>query len=235
MVFSDLPTNGDSQRRWGSADYDGVHFILLGTAVDGRNGTIGYAGEGSSANSYPEATWLVNDLKAAAHTNPSTIVVAMHHSLIEGKSVSPYMASAATEATALKSLFAKYGVDMVLSGHTHVARRDMYSVTKDGTTYQVPYLQVPAGASQSHVSFGDATDGGIVPQLTSSDWGWQTSNGSYKGYYKIAFDAAARTLSLHLMRVNMDGSQVEVTNGVSYGGHGLTRPSAVRSATCRPR
>jgi hypothetical protein len=223
-AFSDLPTNGDSQRRWGSADYGGVHFILLGTDVDGRLGFIGYSGEGSSANS-SEADWLVNDLKAAASVNPSTIVVVMHEPLIEGKSTGDYSTSKAAEATGLKELFAKYGVDMVIEGHTHVARRDMYPVTKDGVTYQIPYLEVPAAASQSHVSFGDATDGGVVPRLTSSDWGWQTVNGSYKGYEKVAFDAAAHTLSLQLMRVDQSsGAQSQVVDGVSYGGHGLTTP-----------
>jgi hypothetical protein len=221
-AFTNLPTSADVQRRWGSVDYNGVHFILLSTEVAGRNGYIGYAGEGSTANT-TEATWLVNDLKSAAAVNPSTIVVLMHAPLLYGKSTGPYTTSKAAEAAALKTLFGKYGVDMVIAGHTHTARRDMLAVSKNGTTYQIPLLQVPAVSSQSHVTFGSATDGGIVPQLTASDWGWQTVNGSYKGYYKIAFSASARTLALHLMRVNQsDGSQVEVANGVSYGGHGLT-------------
>jgi hypothetical protein len=221
-AFPNLPTSADAQRRWGSVDYNGVHFILLSTEVGGRNGYIGFAGEGSASNS-TEGNWLVSDLKTAAATNPSTIVVLMHAPLMYGKSTGPYTTSKAAEATALKALFGKYGVDMVIAGHTHTARRDMLAVTKNGTTYQIPFLQAPAVSSQSHVSFGSATDGGIVPQLTSSDWGWQTVNGSYKGYYKIAFSAATRTLGLHLMRVNQsDGSQVEVVNGVSYGGHGLT-------------
>jgi hypothetical protein len=210
-TFASLPTAADPHRRWFSADHDGVHFVFLGTDVGGRLGYIGYTGETSSSNS-TEAVWLVKDLQA--QPQPATIVVLMHEPLVFGKSSGAYATTRASEATALEALFAKYGVDMVIAGHTHVFRRTMIGGT--------PYLQVPACASTSHLTFGSATDGGVVPRLTSSEAGWETSS-SYHGFLKVHFDAGARTLALTVEKVDSatgvaSDAQDQSKNGNLLGG-----------------
>jgi Calcineurin-like phosphoesterase len=208
-AFSGLPTGADSQRRWFGATRGGVHFIFLGTDVAGRLGSIGYSSRTASSNS-AQAKWLVKRLKG--EPQPSTIVVVMHEPLVYGKSTGAYTTSHAAEAKALKALFKRYGVDMVIAGHTHVFRRTMV----DG----VPYLQVPACASQSHTSFGASTDGGIIPKLGSREAGWQTSS-SYKGFLKVRFNASKRTLTLVVKKVSASSGTVSSAQDQSKNGNKL--------------
>ncbi len=210
-AFSGLSTKADSQRRWFAAKRGGIHFIFLGTDVAGRLGYIGYSSQTSSSNS-AQAKWLVKQLKG--EPRPATIVVVMHEPLVHGKSTGAYTKSHAAEATALKALFKKYGVDMVIAGHTHVFRRTMVG--------GIPYLQVPAAASQSHTSFGSSTDGGIIPRLGSHEAGWQTSS-SYKGFLKIRYNASRRTLTLVVEKVSgssgaVSSAQDQSKNGNKLGG-----------------
>lgn len=208
-AFSGLPTGADSQRRWFSANRGGIHFVFLGTDVAGRLGYIGYSSQTSSSNS-DQAKWLVKNLRGEPRR--STIVVVMHEPLVHGKSAGAYTKSHAAEATALKALFKKYGVDMVIAGHTHVFRRTMVG--------GIPYLQVPAAASQSHTSFGSSTDGGIIPRLGSREAGWQTSS-SYKGFLKIRFNASRRTLTLAVEKVSAGSGAVSSAQDQSKNGNRL--------------
>jgi hypothetical protein len=217
QVFPRYPTTADASRRWYAKSLLGVHVIFLNTAYAGHVGFVGYVSEASAANS-AEAKWLVKDLKAAtAGTARKTIVVVMHYPLTQGKSTKPYAGSRRTEATALKALFAKYGVDMVLAGDTHVYRRTMVTTVKSGVTHRVPYIQIPPAASGPR-SFG--TD--PIPALASSEAGWAPGSDS-RGFLLLKYASATHKLTLSVRRVDagsgaVSSAETEKANGNALGG-----------------
>ena len=148
-----------------------MHVIFLNSAYAGHIGYIGYVSESSSSNS-AEAAWLVSDLKAAsAGDDPATIVVVSHYPIVNGKTTKPYAGTQKTEALALQALFATYGVDMVVTGDTHVYRRTMVAVNRSGATFRVPYVQIPPAGSTPR-SFGVSP----IPALAADEAGWAPSS-----------------------------------------------------------
>ena len=207
QVFSNYPTRPDAGRRWYAKSLLGIHVILLNTAYADHVGSIGYVSESSPSNS-AEATWLVSDLKAAtAGRGRKTIVVVTHYPLMNGKTTKPYSGTQQTEATALESLFAKYGVDMVLAGDTHVYRRTMLTVVKSGVSYEVPYIQVPPAVSGAR-SFGVSP----IPALSSGEAGWAPDPG-HRGFLKLRCKSKAHTLSLSVLAVAVSGGAVSSAEG----------------------
>ena len=195
QVFANYPRIPDPDRRWYAKKINGVHLIFLSTAYAGHMGYIGYVSERSTANS-AEATWLVKRLRAVtAGRGRRTIVVVTHYPLINGKTNKPYAGSRRTEAAALRALFAKYGVDMVLTGDTHVYRRTMVRVVRKGVRRAVPYIQIPPAASAPR-AFGV----GSIPALTSREAGWAPPD-AYRGFLKLRYKATKRTLSLSVFKV----------------------------------
>jgi len=202
QVFSGYPTKPDAGRRWYAKSLVGIHVVFLNTAYAGRVGSIGYVSESSASNS-AEAKWLVRDLKAATSgRGRKTIVVVTHYPLMKGKTTKPYAGSRRAEATALESLFAKYGVDMVLAGDTHVYRRTMLTVVKSGVRYKVPYIQIPPAASAPR-SFGSRP----IPALSSGEAGWAPDPG-HRGFLRLRHWSKAHTLSLSVLAVAVSGGAV---------------------------
>ena len=192
-------------------------MIFLNTAYAGHVGSIGYVSVSSAANS-AEAKWLVKDLKAAtAGTARKTIVVVMHYPLTQGKTDKPYAGSQRAEATALRSLFAKYGVDMVLAGDTHVYRRTMVTTVKSGVTHKVPYIQIPPAASGPR-AFGASP----IPRLLSSEAGWAPDSNS-RGFLLLKYVSTTHKLTLSVRRVDAGSGAVssaaaQKANGNALGG-----------------
>ena len=217
QVFPGYPTTPDPGRRWYAKSLLGVHVIFLNTAYAGHVGSIGYASESSAANS-AEAKWLVKDLKAAtAGTARRTIVVVMHYPLTQGKDTKPYAGSQRAEATALRSLFARYGVDMVLAGDTHVYRRTMVTTVKSGVTHKVPYIQIPPAASAPR-AFGVSP----IPALSSSEAGWAPGSSS-RGFLLLKYVSATHKLTLSVRRVDagsgaVSSAETQRANGNALGG-----------------
>lgn len=201
QVFSAYPTTADASRRWYSLAAGDVHVVMLNTAYSGHMGWIGYYSETSSSNS-AEAAWLVKDLKAASAESPSSIVVVMHYPLLKGKTSKPYAGSKATEAKALETLFAKYGVDLVVAADTHVYRRTMLTVHKGSTAYSVPYIQLPPAASTPR-TFGASP----IPSLGSTEAGWAPSS-SYRGFVTITLTASPTTMTVAVRKVRTDSGAV---------------------------
>jgi hypothetical protein len=114
----------------GTAADPRVIVLNLSTYETAHLGTIGYAGEGSTANT-AQGDWLVSQLRVHEHDPNTFIVVNMHHPIADPKPGEGYDTHPA-ERQALEALFARYGVDLVLAGHVHAYVRH---VMPDGTTY----------------------------------------------------------------------------------------------------
>ena len=195
QVFTRYPTTPDATRRWYARSLKGLHVIFLNTAYAGHMGSIGYVSETSAGNS-AEARWLVRDLRAVtAGSGRRTIIVVMHYPLVNGKTTKPYAGARKAEATALQALFAKYGVDMVLAGDTHVYRRTVITVVKAGVRRGVPYIQIPPAGTPPR-SFGTSS----IPALVSREAGWAPLAG-YRGFLKLRYDATRHKLSVSVFKV----------------------------------
>ncbi len=202
QVFAQYPTKPDPARRWYAKKIRGVHLIFLNTAYAGHMGFLGYVSETSAGNS-DQARWLVGYLRAAtAGTGRRTIVVVMHYPLVGGKTTKPYAGAETAEAAALRALFARYGVDMVLAGDTHVYRRTMVDVVKAGVRRVVPYLQIPPADS-----FPRAFGVGAIPALASEEAGWAPAAG-YRGFLKLRYDATGRRLAVSVFKVAVSDGTV---------------------------
>jgi predicted MPP superfamily phosphohydrolase len=126
-----LPNN----EKWYSVNWNGIHFIVLDTKADTRQGSEQYV-------------WLENNLKDA-RSKTDFIVVIMHHPPFSEGRYNDYLHLRETVVT----LFEKYGVDVVFSGHDHNYQRAFhggvyYIVTGGGGSglydqqRDVPYTQV---------------------------------------------------------------------------------------------
>ena len=202
QTFSAYPTVADPLRRWYSKTTGGVHFVFLCSAYGGHMGSVGYVSETSARNS-AEGKWLVRDLRAAvAARSPSRIVVVTHYPLIKGKVDMPFAGAKLAEAHALERLFAKYGVDLVIAGDTHVYRRSMLAVHKGTRAYRVPYIQIPPAASEPR-AFGVSP----IPPLGAAEAGWAPGS-SYRGFVKVKVTSSPAAMTLTVWKVAVGGGAV---------------------------
>lgn len=206
-VFSAYPTVPDPSRRWYSKTTGGVHFVFLCSAYGGHMGSVGYVSE-TSGNNSAEGRWLVRDLRAAvAARSPSRIVVVTHYPLVRGKVDMPYAGAKLAEAHALERLFAKFGVDLVLGGDTHVYRRSMLTVHKGTRAYRVPYIQIPPAASAPR-AFGVSP----IPRLGAAEAGWAPSS-EYRGFVRVAVTSSPAAMKLTVWKVAISGGAVSSAEG----------------------
>ena len=182
--------------RWRSYSYGGgtvtnprTFVIQLSTEEPGYTGRIGLAGETSTSNS-PQADWLVSTLRREAWNTNEYIVVEFHRPLAD-----PKPGETMSDRTAVESLFAKYGVDLVINAHVHVYVRHMMP---NGTPYLIignggaslygegSWTHTTPGADVKSVvgSYGyadfsvqaDGTMNATVYSVDSSTWAWQTAD-----------------------------------------------------------
>ncbi len=106
-------------RIYGSFDYGACHFIALDTEEVGQKVGIGKAQE----------AWLESDL--AANAKAAQIIVFSHHPLFPHKASAGFADPANRDE--IHSLFVKYAVRCVFSGHEHLYARSVH----DGITYVV--------------------------------------------------------------------------------------------------
>lgn len=114
-----FPTSGEcggipsNKERYYSFDRGDVHFISLdSTTASNVNSTVGSGGM---------MDWLINDLKA---TTAPWIITFFHHAPYSGGS---HLSDTEAEMTKMRQNFVpileSYGVDLVLTGHSHVYER----------------------------------------------------------------------------------------------------------------
>ena len=192
-------------------------------------GWIGYVSETSADNS-DEAKWLVQDLRAAtAGRGRRTIVVVTHYSPLNGKTTKPYAGDRRAEAVALRSLFAKYGVDLVIAGDTHVYRRTMLKVVRNGVAHRIPFVQLPPAASTPR-DFGTEP----IPALDAREAGWAPDSGS-RGFVQLRYDAERRRLRLTVFRVAAADGAVSNADPLKANATPLGGTFADVPEGCRPR
>ncbi len=165
----------------GTAASPRVVVIDLATFEAGYSGRIGYVAEGSAKNS-AQANWLVDQLRAHAQDAHTFVVINMHVPLADPKPGEYYVSS--PERPALETLFAKYGVDLVVAGHVHAYIRHMMP---DGTPYIV---QGMAGADPVGESYATATSPGTDAIRIGSD-----STGKQYGFTKFDVTTTGRLLA----------------------------------------
>lgn len=139
----ELPRGGGYQNeRWYSFDYHNLHVICL----DSNSTSLGFSGMNQQRN------WLKKDL---SKTDKPFIVVFFHHPIYS----SEYDTAKNAGLEALwHSLFDKYGVDVVFSGHVHSYER----LASDGITYIVtggggaPSGSIPSKSDRSQAQVDDS-------------------------------------------------------------------------------
>lgn len=143
-VFT-LPTNAESggvasgTEHYYSFDYGNIHFIMLDSyGIDG-----GYHLYDDTTNG-PQAIWLKSDL-AAASTQGKWIVVSMHHPpYTNGTHFSDSEGDLTNIRRRINPILERYGVDVVLAGHSHVYERSY--LVKDHTGPSSPFNNGTAGS-----------------------------------------------------------------------------------------
>ncbi|GAB4032749.1 purple acid phosphatase family protein [Spirosoma gilvum] len=146
-IFS-LPTNAESggtpsgTKEWYSFDYGPIHFVML----DGF-GTRNVAGNDirfySDTTNHPQAIWLKQDLAA---TNQKWKIVYMHFPpYTQGSHNSETEADLVAIRQRIAPILERFGVDMVLMGHSHDYERsyplhDQYGPMSDFTANQSAYI-----------------------------------------------------------------------------------------------
>lgn len=159
------------------------------TSTAEYDGCIGYAGYGSANNS-EQGDFLDEALDSCEQ--PATIIVVMHSSpawldansnyahtysspITEpgfGKTNRPYYTdydgtTVGEEMEELLETFARFGVDLVVCGDTHVFRKTVMNGSYNGSTRSITFLQVPPAGGDSRVVDTDQSDN--VPQPVSGE------------------------------------------------------------------
>lgn len=175
-----------------SYDYENTHFVVLNTNDKDSDNTL----------KDTQIEWLKADL---AKTDCDNIIVYMHCGLY---TVSVHGSkNAATESIPLRkdlqSIFAEYGVDLVLNGHDHVYSRtnaldDYGNVATDGNG--VVYVTVPAATNQRRSQIYD--------------------DGYDYGTNKHKYAAVKESYGYGWVEVNVDGNNITVNaySGTEYNG-----------------
>jgi len=120
------PQSGGLGNFWYSFDHGMVHYVQINTETDFGNGILAPDEPGGSGaeNAGPfgrhpneQIDWLENDLRSVNREKTPWVIVAGHR---------PWYLSGSTCAPckqAFEPLMLKYGVDLVLNGHSHVYER----------------------------------------------------------------------------------------------------------------
>lgn len=128
-----MPPPSTARAPWYSFDAGPVHFVALSTEND------------LSAVS-SQVAWLTSDL--AANTRPWTVVSAHRFMYISSSSPADAGAAAALRA-AVEPLFARFSVDVVLTGHHHSFQRTcpvLYGACVNSSATRAPVYLITGGA-----------------------------------------------------------------------------------------
>ncbi|MEO5591683.1 MAG: metallophosphoesterase family protein [Chitinophagaceae bacterium] len=139
-----VPTNAESggtasgTNHYYSYDYGNIHFIMLDSyGIDAGNHLYDDTASGQ------QAVWLKADLTANAGKHKWTIVCLHHPPYTNGTHISDAEKDLIAIRRKITPILERYGVDVVLAGHSHVYERSF--LIKD------------------HIGFSDAFNKGTVP------------------------------------------------------------------------
>ncbi len=117
----DLPTKGElggvpsGSEAYYSYDYGNVHFVCLDSYARGRDGKL------LTDPSSEQMSWLIQDLQS---TKQRWKIAYFHHSpFTKGTYDSDNIENLKLPRLVVSPVLEKYGVDMVISGHSHVYER----------------------------------------------------------------------------------------------------------------
>jgi hypothetical protein len=179
-VFT-LPTAAESgglasgTEQYYSVDYGNIHFIMLDT--------YGYTPDPLDPTNFakhtrifddtlngPQAKWLKQDLAANANTHKWTIVCMHHPPYTNGSHRTDNVAGESDLQLVrqrLTPIFERFGVDVVLAGHSHVYERSF--LVKDHTGLSTPFNTAAAGAGTKVDGSSARYDGSVGTGLATAD------------------------------------------------------------------
>jgi len=234
---------------WNEYEFGDVHFITLATAIDEAS----YHKYGWIDESGEQWEWLNDTLDAITGTGENmvddNIVIVMHQPLKRGKSGTntpwadmdkdypttddPDAYTGWENREHLLEIFAEHGVDLILTGHTHLYRKSLIEVTKNSTTYYIPQIQVPSIHSNprdytteeiagydatSHAlssdediwALDDSLIGGTVDDSKNQSHSGSTTS-DFHGLVLLDWDASANEWQLFLFKGANDGTGTDPT------------------------
>jgi hypothetical protein len=190
-VFT-LPTAAESggvasgTEQYYSVDYGNIHFIMLDTygytpdPLDPTNFTKHTRIFDDTLNG-PQAKWLKQDLAANANTHKWTIVCMHHPPYTNGTHQTNNTGGEADLLLVrqrLTPIFERFGVDLVIAGHSHVYERSF--LVKDHTgTLSTPFNTAAAGAGTKISSSSGRYDGSVASGVATTDTSVATSSCPY--------------------------------------------------------
>jgi len=151
-----------------SFNYGNIHFVMLDTyGIDGGKHLYD---DTTAATGSQQALWLKADLAANAGTHKWT-VVCMHHPPYTNGSHRTDNNAVESDLQAIRQriipILERFGVDVVLAGHSHVYERSF--LVKDHTGLSTPFNTAAAGAGTKISSSNARYDGTIPSNLASAD------------------------------------------------------------------
>ncbi|ODQ76018.1 hypothetical protein LIPSTDRAFT_1422 [Lipomyces starkeyi NRRL Y-11557] len=186
--------SGGTGNFWYSFDHGMVHYITLDTETDLGHGFIGNDQVGGSEfdNSGPfnatlnaQTTWLEADLKSVDRSKTPWIIVAGHRPW--------YLSHANASGTicwsckdVFEPLLIEYGVDLVLSGHSHVYERNAPLNNGVVDPNELDNPSAPWYITNGAAGHYDGLDALQYPLQNYSRFGLDTHNATY-GWSKLTF------------------------------------------------
>ncbi|KAJ8098545.1 Metallo-dependent phosphatase-like protein [Lipomyces tetrasporus] len=186
--------SGGTGNFWYSFDHGMVHYVTLDTETDLGHGFIGNDEVGGSefddsgpfnATLNAQTTWLEADLKSVDRSKTPWIIVAGHRPW--------YLSHANASGTicwsckdVFEPLLIEYGVDLVLSGHSHVYERNAPLNNGVVDPNELDNPSAPWYITNGAAGHYDGLDALQVPLQNYSRFGLDTHNATY-GWSKLTF------------------------------------------------
>jgi hypothetical protein len=173
-----VPANAESgglasgTEHYYSYDYGNIHFIMLDSyGIDGGNHLYDDTTNGQ------QAVWLKADLAANAGKHKWTIACLHHPPYTNGSHISDAEHDLIAIRQKITPILERFGVDVVLAGHSHVYERSF--LIKDHTGLSGTFNKDTAGGGTA-VSFSDARyDGSVAGNHASADTSAASSSCPY--------------------------------------------------------
>lgn len=179
---------------WYSFNHGMAHYVQLDTETDLGHGFIGNdeigGSEGDASGPFnsimnAQTNWLAADLAAVNRTETPWVIVAGHRPW--------YLSHANASGTicwtckdVFEPLLIKYGVDLVLSGHSHVYERNAPLANGVIDKNELNNPSAPWYITNGAAGHYDGLDALQVPYQKYQRFGLDTKNGTY-GWSKLTF------------------------------------------------
>jgi acid phosphatase type 7 len=172
-----VPANGESgglpsgTEHYYSFDYGNIHFIMLDSyGVDGGNHLFDDTTNGQ------QALWLKADLAANAGKHKWTVACMHHPPYTNGSHISDAEQNLIAIRRKITPILERFGVDVVLAGHSHVYERSFLVKEHIGFAESFNNGTIPGGTA---VSLSNARYDGSRPNRASADTSASTASCPY--------------------------------------------------------